>query len=282
MKIFKFVNNGNNCYINSSLQVLLHLYKFNNHLLKINESFNDYNTIFSQYCNILKLFDNLNIEDETLINPYNFYKLIHNKLKFNTKQQDINEFIYLFLDTIEKEINNNLKINFNINSFFEFNNLYETKCINCNYKNKSNQKYITLDLYINKYENSLQYLINNINNDDKLNDYKCDKCKKINTSIKKNNYNNFKNYLFIYICPYNQHNKIQNSNNFIINDIININNNKFKPISIINHQGSLAGGHYVNHTLNFKKQWKYISDEHISNDISKKNISPVLVLLQKF
>ena len=133
MKIFKFVNNSNNCYINSVLQILLKLYDFNKQILKYNEVINDKNTILYQYSCILKLYFNLNIEDETLLNPHTFYKIIHKKLNFKNKQQDINEFILKLFDTLEKEIQIHFP-KFNINSFFDINNNYKIICNHCKHQ----------------------------------------------------------------------------------------------------------------------------------------------------
>jgi uncharacterized UBP type Zn finger protein len=280
MKIFKFFNSGNNCYINSSLQVLLKLNHFNSDLMKIYDNIKDKNTLLHQYITLVKLYFNLNIEDETLLNPHGFYKFIHNKLNFQTKQQDINEFFLLFFDFLEKEIKQHFKT-FEINNYFNFNNEYSIICKKCQKVIKRNEKYLMMDIYIKKYEKTLQELIDEEHKNKKLPGYKCDGCNKKNTCEKYNNFNNFKDFVFLYICSYNKRSKVPFNRDFKINNIIIINNVKFKPVCIINHSGSLGGGHYYNHLINFAGKWKYISDSNLSNNIQNLHIYPVFILLKK-
>ena len=280
MKIFKFVNSGNNCYINSSLQVLLKLDRFNNDLLKIYDSIKDKDTLLYQYVNLVKLYFNLNIEDETLLNPHGFYKFIHDKLKFKTNQQDINEFFLLFFDYIEKEVKKYYKT-FEINNYFNFNNKYSIICKNCQNVIKRNEKYLMMNIYIQKYDRTLQDLINDEEKNKKLPGYTCENCKKEDLCERYNNFCDFQDFIFLYICSYNKRSKVPFNRNFKINDIIDINNQKFKPICIINHSGSLGGGHYYNHLVNFASKWKYISDSNLSDNIQNIHIYPVFILLKK-
>ena len=56
-------NKNNDCYINSFLQFLLQLNDFNKELIKIDDIITNNNTLLHQYCNILRLYFNLNIKE---------------------------------------------------------------------------------------------------------------------------------------------------------------------------------------------------------------------------
>jgi uncharacterized UBP type Zn finger protein len=279
MKLFSFINSGNNCYINSTLQIFLKLKNLNEVLFNYSKYINDKDSLLYQYSNIIRLYYNLNVEDETLLNPIKFYELVHSKLKFNKNQQDINEFIHLFFDYIEKEIKKYTKKDFNINQYIDYNTTSIIHCHNCNNSIPKDEKNIIFTIFIKEYPDTLQELINTSFKDN-IPDYKCNKCNQ-KKSIKYNKYGKFNDYLLLYLCTYNQKNKIKQPNNFKINDNIIINKVSFKPISIINHFGSLRGGHYINHSLNYKRNWARINDSNISYNNINKERGCVLILLEK-
>lgn len=161
--------------------------------------------------------------------------------------------------------------------------LSEINCSKCNHiVNRVDQyKEISLNISKNKTNNNLEKLLEIYFNEEKLEDYKCDKCNEKNNCTKKVSLLNTPNYLLIQLKRFEFNTKTFRMSKifeevnyplFIDFDKYYLNNNENKKISnkniyeltsIINHLGtSLNSGHYTSfHKIN--KQWFYADDDEI-------------------
>ena len=115
-KFIGFNNIGNSCYLNSGLQILIHLKNFVNYLFNIKDFHNKQLTyslilLIDQIKNIISIsksdYSNLSIS------PSDFKSKFENKhsLFNNNDQQDCSEFLRVLLEDISKE-NNRIKGNY--------------------------------------------------------------------------------------------------------------------------------------------------------------------------
>jgi ubiquitin C-terminal hydrolase len=111
-------NLGNSCYINSTLQYLIHLPAFNNIMLKHN---NSSNAVVKAYIELYTAYNNKNVEEndiEKLVNNLN--ETLNDGDKFDvTSQEDASEFMMKFLEKLDIqelvhlfEVETELKIDF--------------------------------------------------------------------------------------------------------------------------------------------------------------------------
>ena len=105
-KIYGFRNNGNNCYLNSSLQLLTRINDLKEKILKFNEINQNINTngqLTKEFKNILYKIEN--DEKERIISPDKLKRVMANIDERYSKnhQEDSNEFISFFLDALISE-----------------------------------------------------------------------------------------------------------------------------------------------------------------------------------
>lgn len=105
-KIYGFKNNGSNCYLNSSLQLLTRINDLKEKILKFNEINQDINTngqLTKEFKNILYKIEN--DEKERIISPDRLKRVMANiDERYNQNhQEDANEFISFFLKALMSE-----------------------------------------------------------------------------------------------------------------------------------------------------------------------------------
>ena len=133
-KLYGFKNDGNNCYLNSSLQLLTRIKDLKDLVINFNENYEDNETegkLIIEFRNILKSIENSESENLTL-NPGKL-KRIMGKIdnKYNSSgQEDSNEFITNFITALLDETGNkNKKVNkleiVNEKEIGPYNNLYK-------------------------------------------------------------------------------------------------------------------------------------------------------------
>lgn len=304
------INLGNTCYMNSALQCLSHLIIFHPN----NENFfneckrSDENSMIYEWFQFQRqMWDNNN--NNNTLNPINilkrFQKLcLEKNLYFNNfLQNDIDEFLYLFLDLLHKGISRKVEMSFNkeildeadkinVKSNETWVNFYEkdysyivenfysqlleiTGCTNCNYYTTNHDpiQVIALEIKYN-FKNINDCLENYIKKSilDNNNLWKCDKCNKYVRPFKQTKLWKTSDILFILLKRYNHKEKI---NKYIEYPLIldmkdyNINynnkNNKYSLNSMAIHSGGLNSGHYYAICKNYlDNKWYEYNDTHVS------------------
>lgn len=262
-----FKNLNNTCYLNSCLQFLTHNYDFLRcvlwkiiHLMNSNVAKIKNATIAMSFCRLLffiyadknngyirRLLESIlyffiykNVKDGNYFNDYK-YKT------FNYKEQaDINDFLSLFFDDLEKELD--------IELFSVFLNVGKDYIYIPGSKIRENyQKNYFLNLAVGNKNTTLRELISKINNSpENINDFNVDgkKCSVTKQTFFLQNTLNLLIYLkryYIDSATVNQK-KIESDINF--DEEIEIGDTetdrkKYEIMSIIVHSGDSYGGHYI-------------------------------------
>jgi ubiquitin carboxyl-terminal hydrolase 36/42 len=279
-------NQGNTCYLNSILQCMLHCKKFVIYLFNHNDSIinSNKNLLLVEFVSLVdKIWfrDNKNISPTSflskLVETYPFYRI--------GQQQDSHECMLNILEELEKNIIELNIIELNIDnqeiekkewfSMFTQHNflkevfygLYETeiKCEN-NHSSITKEPFVDISLPFDK-ESNLEDLLDNFQKNEYLredNKYYCEKCKQyVNAEkclkIKEIPNNN----LIIHLKRFD--NFIKKKNNLITYpEELTIKDIKYHLFGIVNHTGSLFGGHYYSYIKHIDNNWYELNDSNVS------------------
>lgn len=113
-KIYGFINNGNNCYLNSSLQLLTRVSDLKEKILNFNETNKDFTTngqLTIEFKNILYQIES-DEKEKKIISPDKLKRVMAtiDERYYQNHQEDSNEFISFFLNTLLSETANKNKV----------------------------------------------------------------------------------------------------------------------------------------------------------------------------
>ena len=301
-EIYGFINNGNNCYLNSSLQLLTRIKELKKNILilnsdKLNKSSRTRGLLTKEFQKILKDIQ----KGETKIDPENLKIEMSNiddrYLKSN--QEDANEFIANFLDGLLEEtssfdrifqnrvdeMNREAYINF-FNKFYRkkgnsfildlfFGELRTTKtCKNCRINSVKFNPYNMLELPVYEIAKDrygdiyLEEIFKNFFSEIKSG-ARCGRCG--NEMITKNELFKLPKYLIIFFGRTVNNDYV--SNNIIYNKYIELSQymcnkripTQFELQSVIEHSGGAHYGHYTSLCyIESRNRWYYFSDTESS------------------
>jgi ubiquitin carboxyl-terminal hydrolase 8 len=294
------VNLGNTCYLNSCLQILSHIPELNNYLLH-NNKYNDVidNIITIEWIELYKLM----WSNDCIISPKRFLyyskdiSLKKNMLFSGNDQNDSIEYFNFIIDCFHNSLNNtnNLKLNKSPNKIINDSiDLYEkttnsiihllfTSFINYTYINSYSTTFefnkieptFSIELSIPKIlpitiENCLEYTYKPETMTDLWFDEKTNTNKPL---IKHSRICYLPHILVIHLKRWDY--STLNKNNTLIsyNDTLDlypytefneIHNCKYELFGIINHEGSVLGGHYYSY-IKKNNTWICFNDSSISS-----------------
>lgn len=276
---FGFINNGNICYFNSLLQSIINckyimFYLINEQIPKNDLQFYFKNK-FIRFCELYNSEEPANEKKflkETATFSFELLQLLikkHKHININEQQSSSEFFLYLIEEL-------------GIEHFFKIRHQINIHCGNCkNISSKIDESYhfeMFCESSINSRETHNSYKNNTIDIDDFMysvniiNNYKCDKCKKISKSMYEKQALNISKYYVIILNKYYEKVLIEFPNTFEItvkNESLNVSNNlnnldNYIPVNCIwenigqiEHSGNLNSGHYtaickrLEHVFNF-------------------------------
>ena len=262
--VYGIPNMGNTCYISTILLALFHNIPMNNFFRKINKTNNvlgdAFKTSFLQY------------HDNNLDTP-KFIVLIKKVLKQynNIDQNDADSFLLDLLDYLHEHLPRcfeDYRIQFKndeskniwgsrlniISETFQGQHVSVIGCKDCGHELRNYQNFYQLEIPLN---GSVEDCFNELFTEEKLTEYKCDNCKKEN-STKLHQISIFPITLIFLIKRFNKKNTTSYQTILRINDI------QYELYAITNHTGSsLNSGHYTTFLLH-KNEWYHINDESIN------------------
>lgn len=280
-------NLGNTCYFNSCIQMLYHCDKLVDWFLKKKIDYFEEETLSYQFYRLMKGMREYN----TTISPESFWKKFKNIYSNfdNYNQHDSQEALFLILDRIHEELKkrNNRSIIYDL-----FKGSIETKykCLNCKNISKNKEIFLNLTLTLPDYEDMLEDMIDTENEDivlkelinynyreEKIENYKCEKCDDYKEALKKIKILKLPKILLIYLkrFEYNREN-----NNFLkIRDDVKIEeelemeeyfgiNSKYKWNNSIIQLGSYNGGHYIN-IAKYDNNYYIFDDSNVKKNTKK-------------
>jgi len=303
-------NLGNTCYMNSALQNLSHLIVFHPN----NENFfneckraNKDSLLYEWFQFQRQMWSN---ENKQMINPIDLLKrfqkiCLEKDLYFsNFNQNDIDEFLVLFLDLLHQGVSRKVEMSFNdkvideadkINlksnqtwkRFYEkdysyiVENFYSqllgiTSCTDCEYYTTNHDPIQVLSLEIPNESKSLDCCLTQYMKKYRLdseNLWKCDACKNQVRPFKQTRLWKTSDVLFILLKRYNRNQKIDKYLEYPLTlDLkdYNINysknkSNKYSLNGMAIHSGNLGGGHYYAVCKNYlDEKWYEYNDSHVS------------------
>jgi ubiquitin carboxyl-terminal hydrolase 8 len=227
----------------------------------------EYNSV-KQYYTKLIMTENITNEEKIKIKEdYNEYKSNHNR------EDAISKFLKFWQKYLKK--NHSVIIDLFTGLYFT-----EIQCSKCNLINVGFEPYNIISLCIPEKNDSLENCLkNNFNIAEKLtedNMYNCDKCYEKCVATKKTTIWHSPAKLIISLKRFiNNSSKIYKNNNIIdfplenldLSDIISSyadTSNIYDLYGVINHSGSLRGGHYVAYTQNLiNNEWYLFDDQHV-------------------
>lgn len=276
-------NNGNTCYLNSTLQLLSHSGFFVHKMFSIifsgmkneHKGLNDMenNKQYKKFNNIEKNMFNFFIEKwistNKVYDPYNIQKSIAEKNDmFNPKngiQNDSSESMVIVLDLITHKPLQEI-----------FNNKFNSKrqCMKCmNYFERIEVfNILSLDMS-SSIKDSFDLFCKTEDMDGQV---YCKYCKSKQDYQKTYEVDTISDNLIIHMKRFeciNYKNYVKNNNPIDIQDIMKIHNNHFELRGIILHSGRREGGHYTFVGKNLNNEWSMYDD---------RNCYPITVNLKNY
>ena len=302
---YGLINLGNTCYLNSVFQLFFNCTEFNDEIKNVRITPEEKQKLILSYRTIILTKDGNIPEGVKNFKITHFYEKYKKQFPWlGGRQQDADECIQLLFDTFHEEMKygaskrkfnrymtdcilseyrgsaraelfNFCKDNYSpMNDFFFGATHTAITCQNCHHVCSKYEFFGNLQLSFGE-EDTLDEIIENNYQPEKMEDYKCNECKKTN-NIKKVNIIGLPKYLCITLKRFNfdtKRNQFLKNNKLIeFDDETTICNIKYKLNGIVNHSGAMNGGHYTSYNK-YDDEWIQFDDEAFrpAKTINKRN-----------
>jgi ubiquitin C-terminal hydrolase len=254
------MNIGNTCYLNSGLQMLIHIEDLCNLILE----YSDRSSILKVISNFINEYHNGN----NVLIPRDIKSIVEQRqhMFMGFRQHDSAEFIVFLLVIIDEEIKKISKESNGIVPIFSLESNVRVKCK------------LKACLNINEHIEKNNFLLLDINNDSKTLDdcyrlsksseileesnYNCDKCKNKTIASKRSTVINWPNNLIVWLKRFKQKGmRVDKMDNMLEIPLEWRHNMKLQGFVI--HSGGLHGGHYIYVGL-VNNKWYLFNDSSVS------------------
>lgn len=255
---FGFINNGNICYFNSLLQCIINCKYVMHYLINEQEPKNELQSYFkNKFIKFTELYnkeDDKNFIKETGMFSFEILQLLLKKYKHINinEQQSSSEFFLYLIDEL------------GIEQFFKIRHQINIHCGNCKNISSKIDECFHFEMFCDNNKDNQVDIDDFMYSVNVINDYKCDKCKKISKSMYEKQALNISKYFIIILNKYFDKMLIEYPNTFEITVKGNQNmlvcpyesenvkidnyipiNCVWKNIGQIEHNGHLNSGHYT-------------------------------------
>ena len=250
------INNGNTCFLNAALQMLISNTDFNNIIIA--------NRHVSPNLQIMADFIKEYHNNSDTISPHAvklFVENINNIFQGN-QQHDAGEFVISILDILNDDLQNRLNNIYGIT----IKSTIKCKRLKCLNKTYSSDRTNILSLQINNEDNELDDCYTKFKSREKLIDdeaYFCENCNQKGYASKRLEINEWSPHLIIMLKRFQNINGRLSKNNQDIEIPLEWRHN-FKIKGAIIHSGSINGGHYIYISKNnTRNNWDECDDRNI-------------------
>lgn len=286
-----FFNQGNTCYLNSTLQCLLYIPPLTQILLKTDIKL--LKSVSANNQSMLPHFQKLAIDvskgsAERAISPRSMVQNIRyvGKQFRPMRQEDAHEYLCKLIDCMHEEILKSYGVKIENGKIAETTFIFrifggtlrnELLCSKCHYSSKTYNSFLNLSLEISKGVSSVNAALKHFTEKERLtagNEWFCEKCKMKVTATKQLTINHAPQVLVLHLkrfCHLGMFNtKVNKRIDFDLELKVNCSGEtpsviSYKLVGLIRHYGNSShSGHYVAFVLSSNGQWFEMNDSNVT------------------
>ncbi|KAM0677350.1 Ubiquitin carboxyl-terminal hydrolase 8 [Binucleata daphniae] len=254
----RMCNKSNNCFFNSTMQVILSFTEFVSFYMYNNKLQGKISVAFKNFIERYK--------NNDLVDPDTFIRSLKGLIPIlDGNEQDAHEFLVYFLHILYCELGGSTKAlgdeknfetakaeNIIARVFFGMQKNI-TKCVYCEHESVRYEEFINLTLPLNdtirqSYEDYIKV--------EYLDNYMCSECKKCRKCTQRVEICKLPSILILHLRRF-ANNKHKNSKKMAIEAVMHIEGHRYKLVGLIKHHGFLNNGHYISEAIRDNYWWHF-------------------------